>query len=288
MTVPFEEQSRHRRHAAAAAPLWKRIGEKVMASPRGLREYVRALPAGLRTESVHGVFVHIVGEPHGIAYAEQATTVTGWAATQGVDLRETFDEIAGSATAPGVSSAWPAGFQQRPVSATRPAAAEPEPDAFSGHIAVLQQTIQQQNEIIARQDATLQNYQRIINDQALVIDRQAEQLKRNEELILRMDQRLSAQDDLLARAVGLKNPEKTAPRPTSRVGRHARPDADVEEELPNLPLSEEESQRTAAVNARAQRTLAAVRARKFGAPLQRNGSDAQRRVVARHPVQRSF
>lgn len=282
MTVPFEEQSRHRRHSADAAGLWQRIGEKIMASPRGIREYIKALPAGLRTENVHRVFVHIVGEPHGIAYAEQATTVTGWAATQGVDLRDSFDEIAGSATAPGVSSAWPAGFQQRPTVET------PETDAFAGHIALLQQTIQQQNEIIARQDATLQNYQRIINDQAAVIDRQAEQLKRNEELILRMDQRLSSQDELLARAVGLTKPEKQAPqqRSTSRVGRHARPDADVEEELPNLPLSEEESQRTAAVNARAQRTLAAVRARKFGAPLQRNA--AERRVVARHPVQRPF
>lgn len=279
MTVPFEEQSRHRRHAADAAGLWRRIGEKVMASPPGIREHIKALPAGLRTENVHQVFVHIVGEPHGIAYAEQATTITGWAATQGVDLRESFDEIAGSATAPGVSSAWPAGFEQRPATAEP----SPEIDAF----ALLQQTIQQQNEIIARQDATLQNYQRIINDQALVIDRQAEQLKRNEELILRMDQRLSSQDELLARAVEHKKPAPQQ-RSTSRVGRHARPDADADVELPNLPLSEEESQRTAAVNARAQRTLAAVRARKFGAPHQRNAAEAQRRVVARHPVQRSF
>jgi hypothetical protein len=391
--APFGAQSRHRRHAAAAPGLWRRIGDKVMASPRGLKEYVEALPAGLRTESVQHVFVHIVGRPHADAYATQAPTVIGWAATQGVDLREAFDEIAGSASPPGISSAWPAGFEQRPAPGTadpdltpwqagpdvratfdeadvrvwtaqedlptwpaepaepalvdvrtpseaidlrvppetpdvpdvpgpsetpssaasdgpapsdsadepsdEPAAdSTPQNEVFAENIAVLQQTVQQQGEIIARQDATLQNYHRIITDQAAVIDRQAEQLQRNEELILRMDQRLTAQDELLARTLETKTAAPAIPAArssspsTSRGGRHARPDAGVAEDLPNLPLSEEESQRTVAVNARAQRTLAAIRARKaVVAPQQRTTTDAQlaqRRVVARHPVQHPY
>jgi hypothetical protein len=276
----------------------------------------------MRTESVQRVFVQIVGRPHRLAYASQAPTVTAWAATQGVDLRETFDEIAGSANPPGISSAWPSGFEQRPASSFQESdvwvpAAEPidlrtespeperakEPAIFAEQIGILQQTIQQQGDIIARQDATLQNYQQVITDQAAVIDRQAQQLQRNEDLIVRMDERLTAQDELLTRALEAKNAPVQPSQPaaatrsasssastsSSRAGRHARPDAGNEEELPNLPLTEAESQRTVAVNARAQRTLAAIRARKaVSAPHQRMATDAQlaqRRVVARHPVQ---
>ncbi|WP_163573518.1 hypothetical protein [Fodinicola feengrottensis] len=231
--------------------LWRRIGEKTMTSVRGLREYVKALPVGLRTESVHQIFVRIVGRPAAAGYQTQAPTVTAWAATQGVELRESFGRIARSANPPGVSSAWPAGFEQRPAPTEPADTAVEEADSSidlrsevpAEQVTELRQTVQQQGDIIARQDATLQNYHRIITDQAAVIDRQAEQLRRNEELIVRMDQRLTAQDELLARAVESAAIGNTARKPAAQSGsgggRHARPDAGGEAavELPNVPLS---------------------------------------------------